>query len=122
MPMHYLTVQDMLAISLEITKERQRFDYATLEEAVFYQYASGDSTDLAAQGARFINGFKRLAPFAEGNGTCAFVGLVAFLEANAKTLDLTPDEARAWIAGESVTKGQIEGKMRDGHVHTKYGV
>ncbi|HXH60841.1 MAG TPA: hypothetical protein VNI20_05730, partial [Fimbriimonadaceae bacterium] len=58
----------------------------------------------------------------EGNGTCAFVGLVAFLEANGKTLDLTPDGARDWIAGDCVSKEQIEGKLRDGHVHTKYGV
>ena len=59
MALNYLTVQDMLFLNLQITKSVQPFDYARLEEAVFYQYAPGQSTDLVAQGARFLVGFSK---------------------------------------------------------------
>jgi death-on-curing protein len=97
MALNYLTVQDVLYLSLQITKAPQPFDYARLEEAVFYQYAPGQSEDLAKQGARFLTGFSKMAPFAAGNEACAFAGLVAFLEANGRTLGLGDAEGAAWF-------------------------
>ena len=97
MAMHYLTVQDMLFLNLRITGSKQPFDTLNLEEAVYCQYGSGQSSDLVAQGARFLTGFAKMAPFKAGNEACAFAGLVAFLEANGKALDVKDIGAEAWV-------------------------
>jgi death-on-curing protein len=124
MALSYLTVQDMLFLNLQITKSPQPFDYAKLEEAVFYQYASGQSTDLVQQGARFLVGFAKMAPFSRGNTACAFVGMVAFLEANGRTLDLSDDEAVSWIDVDDrgIASTAISSKIREGELMVAYGV
>ena len=42
--LHYLTIQDILWINLQVTKKVQHFNYARLEEGTFYQYGYGRST------------------------------------------------------------------------------
>jgi hypothetical protein len=95
-----------------------------LEEAVFYQYAPGQSTDLVAQGARFLVGFSKMAPFSHGNRACAFVGMVAFLESNGKTLDLSDDDAVAWtrIEDRAAAAEAIGSLLRDGELPESHGV
>lgn len=124
MALNYLTVQDMLFLNLQITKSPQPFDYAKLEEAVFYQYGSGQSSDLVRQGARFLTGFAKMAPFSHGNLACAFLGLVAFLEANGKTLDLSDEEARGWVEVSDRAKAteMIQSRIKEGELPTAYGV
>src|SRR5437868_2533377 len=80
--LHYLTVQDILWINLEITKQSLPFDYLRLEEAIFYQYAYGESSMLFPQAARFVRGFVKMHPFEAGNEATAFVGCLAFLKIN----------------------------------------
>ena len=91
--LRYLTVQDMLWIHRLVTGKVQRFDYARLEEGTFYQYAPGQSFDVAAQGARFLQGFAKQSPFPGGNEAAAFVGYVTFLRANGFDLDASDAQA-----------------------------
>jgi len=95
--LHTLTVPDMLWINLQITGSPQKYDFATLEEGTFYQYKNGRNNELSSQAARFLTGFHRLAPFAEGNAATAFVGCLAFLEMNGKLLNLVDKAANAWV-------------------------
>ena len=124
--MNYLTLQDVLFLNLQLTGSRQPFDYSRLEEATFYQFASGSSTDLVAQGARFLTGFVKMAPFESGNLACAFAGLVAFLEANGKTLDLSDEDGPAWLgqvmADRTNAREALESKIMETHLHVTYGV
>ncbi len=99
--LNYLTVQDILWINLQVTKKTNRFNYATLEEATYYQYAYGDSDELASQASRFLRGFLKLAPLAEGNEATAFVGFAAFLMLNGHQLDVTDDSAGEWFRAGS---------------------
>ena len=124
MALNYLTVQDMLFLNLQITKSVQPFDYARLEEAVFYQYAPGQSTDLVAQGARFLVGFSKMAPFSHGNHACALVGMIAFLEANGKSLGLSDEEAATWVAltDRAAVAEAIGARLRDGELPEAHGV
>jgi prophage maintenance system killer protein len=80
--LQYLTVQDILWINLQVTKKVQRYNYAKLEEAAFYQYAYGDSKDVISQTARFIPGFLKMNPFDVANRPTAFVAGMAFLLLN----------------------------------------
>jgi prophage maintenance system killer protein len=80
--LHYLTIQDILWINLQVTKKVRHFNYARLEEATFYQYAYGDSNTLFPQAARFVSGFVKMHPFETGNEATAFVACLAFLEMN----------------------------------------
>ncbi len=103
----YLTVQDMLWINLHITKESNAFNYATLEEATFYQYGYGGSHDVLGQAARFLKGFMANAPFAgKGDDLTAFVGCVAFLAMNGYQFEVPRAEAGSWI--ERVKSGQVD--------------
>ncbi len=97
MALHYLTVQDILWINLQLTKKVQHFNYARLEEATFYQYAYGESRSLMPQAARFLTGFSKMRPFETGNDGTAFVATVTFLEMNGRTLSVPDEEARAWF-------------------------
>lgn len=110
MALHYLTVQDVLWINLQVTKKVQSFDYANLEEAVFYQYAYGKSTDLFPQAARFLHGFIKKGPLAEGNEETAFLGCLAFLKINGA--DLNIEDATAWLGkvreGESAVEEALQ--------------
>ncbi len=95
--LEYLTIQDILWINLQVTKSVHRYDYATLEEAVFYQYAYGDSHDLLSQAARFLTGFLGKAPIASGNEATAFVASAAFLRINGMQLTISEAESRPWF-------------------------
>jgi prophage maintenance system killer protein len=113
MAINYLTLQDVLYLSLQLTKSPQPFDYARLEEAVFYQYAPGQSTDLAKQGARFLSGFARMRPFEAGNDAVAFAGLIAFLEANGRSLNVSDESGVAWFHSVVADRGLAEESIRE---------
>ncbi|MFQ3588349.1 MAG: hypothetical protein SNJ74_01570 [Fimbriimonadaceae bacterium] len=93
----YLTVQDMLWINLQVCRKVNRYDYARLEEATYYQYGYGKSLDLVGQAGRFVKGFVQKAPFAEGNEATAFVGMVGFLKINGRRLRFDDAEALDWF-------------------------
>ena len=95
---HYLTIQDILWINQEITRKAEKFDFARLEEAVFYQYALGDNKGLAAQATRLLSGFLRMKPFDEGNEATALVACAAFVRLNGRALKLSPGDASAFLA------------------------
>lgn len=126
MALNYLTVQDVLYINFELTGAKQPFDYARLEEAVNYQYASGQSSDIVAQAARFVRGFVKMAPFTTGNEASAFVALMVFLEANGKTLDLTEDDAADWcqsVWSSAVgAREAVQSCLKEAHLDVEHGV
>ncbi|MDX2065493.1 MAG: hypothetical protein SFX74_07110 [Fimbriimonadaceae bacterium] len=103
--MHYLTVQDMLWLNLQVTQSVQRYRYADLEEATFYQYQYGQSTDVPNQAARFLGGFLAKAPFAEGNEATAVVAFHGFLALN----------------GHASSVRDVETLVRSGHAHAEPG-
>jgi prophage maintenance system killer protein len=105
--LHYLTVQDMLWINLEVTKKVQHFNYAKLEEATYYQYSYGESTSLLPQAGRFLTGFLRLHPFEAGNESTGLIGCVSFLAINGQTLTLKDEEALDWL--DRVMTRQVTG-------------
>ncbi len=126
MALNYLTVQDVLFLNLKLTGTPQSFEYEKLEEATFYQYAPGQSTDLAKQGARFLTGFVKMQPFSSGNEATAFAGLVVFLEANGKALRLSDDEAAGWVAAllnvRDLAEEAIKERLLDSSAHLEHGV
>lgn len=93
--LQYLTVQDILWINLQVTGAPQEFGYADLEEATYYQYGYGASTNVIPQAARFLTGFLKKAPLASGNEATAFIGCLAFLKVNGVELKL--DNAYDWF-------------------------
>jgi len=95
--MHYLTVQDILWINLQVTKRSQTFNYSKLEEATFFQYGYGQSSSVLSQAGRFLAGFVAKKPFAAGNEATAFVGCLTFLKLNGMTADLLDDSATSWM-------------------------
>jgi prophage maintenance system killer protein len=92
----YLSVQDILWINLQITKQVNRFHYATLEEGTFLQYGYGSSQNVLAQAAKFVAGFARLNPIADGNEATAFVACIAFLRLNDYEVRLKDSDALSW--------------------------
>lgn len=113
MALHYLTVQDVLWINLQVTKKVNHFNYVKLEEATFYQYALGGSKDLGAQAARFLPGFLKLKPFDAGNEATALIALAAFVEINGKKLDLSDEAADAWVR-QGLSADAVKSKIVDG--------
>jgi prophage maintenance system killer protein len=107
MALHYLTVQDVLWINLQVTKKVEHFNYARLEEATFYQYAYGESRTLAPQAARFLSGFLRMQPFQRGNAATAFIATVTFLKINGREIDFGGADPLQWF--ERVQNRQTEG-------------
>ena len=103
--LHYLTIQDVLWVHLQVTNKVETYDYARLEEAVFYQYALGDSTGLLPQASRFLSGFGRMHPFEAGNEATAFLSCAAFLRLNGKVLNV--DSAGATGLIEAAKAGRI---------------
>ncbi|HVT11042.1 MAG TPA: Fic family protein [Fimbriimonadaceae bacterium] len=95
--LHYLTVQDVLWINLQITKKVQHFNYARLEEATYYQYAYGESNTLFPQAERFVSGFVRMHPFDAGNEATAFVACLAFLLINGYVTSVSDERLSAWF-------------------------
>jgi prophage maintenance system killer protein len=106
--LHYLTVQDVLWINLQVTKKVNAFDYARLEEGVFFQYAYGDSRSLVPQAVRFARGFMRMTPFVAGNEATGFVAFLAFLKINGKRLRITDADS-----------GELYARMRAGGPEAK---
>ena len=125
MALYYLTLQDVLNLSLKITKAPQAFDALVLEEATFFQYAWGQNTDLAAQGARFLTGFVKKAPFPVGNEAIAFAGMLVFLEANGKTLRLSDAEAAEWVGAflsGGYSRSELAERLVDTEANMEHGV
>jgi len=116
-PIHYLTVQDLLWINHRVTGKVNEFRYDLLEEATFYQYAYGQSTDLAAQAQRFFEGFPKKSPFSEGNEQTAVVGALAFLRANGMEGDVAGGQLTvkngAHVHGQPDVRAIIEGVIAD---------
>lgn len=112
--LHYLTVQDMIWINHCVTGRVNAFRFDALEEATYYQYGYGGSTDLSAQATKFLQGFAKQKPFDSGNEATGFVGFVAFLRANGKDLRVSEGEAKKlleappadWIASAPIQDGQ----------------
>jgi prophage maintenance system killer protein len=120
--LHYLTVQDVLWINLQATKNVQPFSHARLEEATFYQYAYGDSKELVGQAARFLSGFVRMRPLASGVEATTLIAALAFLRINGVRLRLSDAEAVAWfrkaIASTEAAQASLAGLVETGeHGH-----
>lgn len=105
--MHYLTVQDVLWINHEVTKQIHHFKYLQLEEATNLQYGYVKSENLRAQAGAFLEGFMKLRPFTDGNRKTAFVSALAFLKINGHTIVLDPNDAYDWAM--SVANGKKRG-------------
>ncbi|HLK15258.1 MAG TPA: Fic family protein, partial [Fimbriimonadaceae bacterium] len=120
---HYLTIQDVLWVHLQVTNKVESYDYARLEEAVFYQYAYGDSTGLLAQASRFLSGFMRQHPFEAGNEVTAFLSCAAFLRLNGKLLAIDAAAAPAMIESANAGKIDFDSRVADAssgeHLDTK---
>lgn len=123
MSLHYLTVQDMLWVSLQLTKKVQGFRFAELEEATFYQYGYGESTSLYPQAAKFLTGFIKKAPFDESNEAIALVGCLGFLKINGVELE-TADLAAWFRAIENGSAEALAVIEKDAHVdaHAHHGL
>lgn len=93
----YLTVQDHLWINLQVAGKKSRFKFAALEEAVYYQYAYGRSTNVLAQAAKYATGFAKKAPFDTANLETGFVGLLTFLTLNGYQVKLADKDASAFF-------------------------
>ena len=119
--LQYLTVQDILWLNLQVTKQTNAFDFAMLEEATFYQYGYGGSKDVMAQASRFLNGFIAKNPFGgKGDAATAFLGCAAFLRVNGYELNVPAGEAKAWlerIALKQVDSTQAIGQLAQPSAH-----
>ncbi|MCE9559828.1 MAG: hypothetical protein K8R88_12860 [Armatimonadetes bacterium] len=93
--LNYLSVQDIIFINLQVTKKVCTYKFDALEDASYYQYGYGKSTDLFQQAARFYEGFAKSGAFTEGNAATAFVGLVAFLEFNGRSFKGKDTDSKA---------------------------
>lgn len=102
----YLTVQDVLWLNFELTKQTNPFDFAILEEATFYQYGYGISNNPQTLAGRFLAGFIKKPVFGSGDAATAFAGFVAFLMLNGYELDLPDTEAAGWVT--RVKNGEIK--------------
>lgn len=111
--LHYLTVQDLLFINLQVDKQVNKFDFAALEDASFLQYGYGSSTHVIDQAARFYRGFLEKAPFTAGNEGTALVGAIAFLAINGYELRGRESEAAAKLA--ALTAGDVRADDSDHH-------
>ncbi len=121
--LHYLTVPDLVWVNLQLTKSPQKFSYATLEEAVFYQYAYRDSSNLFAQAARLMVGFAQLSPFAAGNKATSLVATAGFLAFNGYELHVPNAEwLESVLAEPEEVLVKIEAACQRIHTHMEYGV
>lgn len=118
---HYLTVQDILWINLQVTKKVNHYNFARLEEATFYQYAYGESNSLLKQAARFLPGFLRMKPFDSGNLATAGVAFLAFLELNHSPLNVGDDQLIGWFdqasKNRTSTLEALSGNVRESDHH-----
>lgn len=95
--MHYLTVQDVLWLHLQIAKKAVKFNYAKLEEGVNYQYAYGKSKDILSQSARFFSGFPKMNPFESGNRAVTLAAGITFLALNGYELKVNAKDLSDWL-------------------------
>ncbi len=93
----YLTLQDLIWINSEITKSPQPYSYDRLEEATHYQYSYRQSRDVPLQAARFLWGYLKYHPFAQGNRATALIATLAFLHINGYETRLPVEHAAEWI-------------------------
>ncbi len=117
--MHYLTVQDILWINLQVGKKVNKFNYAKLEEATFYQYSYGESQDVSAQATRFLKGFLKLKPLDELNEATGIIGAIAFLQINGYSCDLKDTDGGAWVKSCAVGGNDLASlvKRADHEIH-----
>jgi prophage maintenance system killer protein len=108
----YLTVQDHLWMNLQVTKKQPSWNFAKLEQAVYYQYAYGRSTDLIAQAARYLHGFIKNAPFESGNAATAGIGLATFLKLNGYELKVDAKGLRKLVESSNGTLESCESELR----------
>lgn len=93
----YLTLQDLIWINSEITKSPQPYSYDRLEEATYYQYSYRQSRDVPLQAARFLWGYLKYRPFAQGNLATALIATLAFLHINGYETRLPVEESALWL-------------------------
>jgi len=111
--LHYLTVQDILWVHLQVTNKVQPYDFARLEEAVFYQYAYGESAELLPQASRFLSGFIRMHPFEAANEATALISCAAFLRLNGKALTADQGGAGALLASAAAGRVALDSHVTD---------
>jgi prophage maintenance system killer protein len=115
--LHYLTVQDILWINLQVTKQVNAYNFANLEEATFYQYAYNEDPDVVRQAASFLKGFLAKQPFDAGNEATALVGCFSFLRINGFDVNLSDGEAIEWF--RKVQNGTFEAQKAVKEVATE---
>lgn len=96
--MRYLTLQDVIWINTAVTGSPRRYDYDRLENAVYSQYAYGDSRDAIAQAANLLDCLIHYKPFTEGNELTALVATLAFLRLNGFAIQLDAGEVESLMA------------------------
>lgn len=102
MALNYLTVQDVIWLNTQITGTPQAFDYARLEDGVFYQYGYGNSQDVPAQATRFVTGLAKKQAFAAGNAATALAAALAFMAVNGYGLEGDPADWKGEAAVKAV--------------------
>lgn len=123
---HYLTIQDILWINLQITDGLKKYSQARLEEAGYLQYGHGSSQDVVTQATQFLTKFSSHRPFESGNLGTAFVGFLTFLAMNGKELHLSDEDAYDWV--QSVwndpenAQAKIEVLLSEHEAHGEHGV
>jgi prophage maintenance system killer protein len=119
--LHYLTVQDVLWINLQVTGKAQHFSYSKLEEATYYQYAYGESKSVVKQAAKFLTGFPKMSPLDAGNDATIFIACLTFLEINGFSIELKDGKAGEWFESVVSKKTDAEtainsiAKLASGH-------
>jgi prophage maintenance system killer protein len=106
--MRYLTVHDVIWMNTALTGSPQRYDFDRLENAVYSQYAYGDSRDVLSQAARMLRRLLQDKPFDEGNPLTALVATTTFLRLNGYALQIGAEEVQSVL--EQLTQGQISVK------------
>jgi death-on-curing family protein len=91
--MEYLTNHDLFWVNQIVTGTVNTFNYFALEAATAGQYAYGDSSDVPAQAATFLERILDKAPFQGGNRRTAYIGMLTFLNANGYATTVEDDEA-----------------------------
>ena len=112
--MRYLTVQDMLWINLQVTGQPQKFVYSALEEATFTQYVYGDTVSAAEHAVRFLTGWAKFQPFAEGNELTGYVAFLTFLKLNGLQLQ-NASGAWEWLPTVKSDRAVAVSAILEGH-------
>lgn len=89
----YLTTHDIVWINTTVTGTVNRFDYIALEAAMAAQYQYGDSRNVTAQAANFLQVMLTKPAFSDGALRTALIGAFTFLNANGYATKVTDAEA-----------------------------